>query len=417
MDRRQLIQRSAVTPDLEWKMSLVKDTATPSSTAYNAKATRAHTVSRDTGTTSWGATCRRPTARTTKTRCSATPATPRGPPAAAAAICRSRPTGRPSGKPLRRRRDAQLRHLQPAGRARRHVPTRQARRDQGSQDRAGALDLGTVLCLDQQPIANASTSSSRRWRPAASPRRPSRRTIRIPSASTETKTCTDCHLSPGQRQQRDHGATAAAGHQVRRLRRLQCLGRRRRRGQCGTRDRMGRAAGGGGFSYLHQATPIPTGSRSTRKQRSTAYCRKAIRTKPCTAGCVQLRGEYLLRRLKASTACAFTTWPIDRQQGRLTAHHHRARSSPLGQDTSIDSRNATCVVLPTTQPIHPDRNEGELMREVQPIGAALPSGLRLRLRHRRGGRPDPHRRQYALRRRAAQQFPRARADLERRRCA
>jgi hypothetical protein len=38
--------------------------------------------------------------------------------------------------------------------------------------------------------------------------------------------------------------------------------------------------------------------------------------------------------------------------------------SPMGQDTHIPSKNATCVVLPTTQPIHPNRNQGELMRKV-----------------------------------------------------
>ena len=32
--------------------------------------------------------------------------------------------------------------------------------------------------------------------------------------------------------------------------------------------------------------------------------------------------------------------------------------SPLGQDTHIASRNATCVVLPTNQPINPLRNAG-----------------------------------------------------------
>ncbi len=36
--------------------------------------------------------------------------------------------------------------------------------------------------------------------------------------------------------------------------------------------------------------------------------------------------------------------------------------SPLGQDTHIASKNATCIALPTNQPINPLRNEGELMR-------------------------------------------------------
>ena len=36
--------------------------------------------------------------------------------------------------------------------------------------------------------------------------------------------------------------------------------------------------------------------------------------------------------------------------------------SPMGHDTHIGSRNATCVALPTNQPIAPTRNVGELMR-------------------------------------------------------
>jgi len=36
--------------------------------------------------------------------------------------------------------------------------------------------------------------------------------------------------------------------------------------------------------------------------------------------------------------------------------------SPLGHDTRIESKNATCVALSTTQPVAPERNEGDLMR-------------------------------------------------------
>ena len=36
--------------------------------------------------------------------------------------------------------------------------------------------------------------------------------------------------------------------------------------------------------------------------------------------------------------------------------------SPVGQNTRVATRNATCVVLATTQPVHPARNAGELMR-------------------------------------------------------
>jgi hypothetical protein len=46
--------------------------------------------------------------------------------------------------------------------------------------------------------------------------------------------------------------------------------------------------------------------------------------------------------------------------------------SPLGQDTHIASLEATCVALPTNQPIAPLRNQGDLMRKVneeQPFAA------------------------------------------------
>ena len=41
-----------------------------------------------------------------------------------------------------------------------------------------------------------------------------------------------------------------------------------------------------------------------------------------------------------------------------------APSSKRGHNTTIDSRDATCLSLVTTQPIAPERNEGELMRVI-----------------------------------------------------
>ena len=44
--------------------------------------------------------------------------------------------------------------------------------------------------------------------------------------------------------------------------------------------------------------------------------------------------------------------------------------SPLGQDTHVATSNATCVALPTNQPIEPQRNTGKLMQidnEEQPM--------------------------------------------------
>ena len=38
--------------------------------------------------------------------------------------------------------------------------------------------------------------------------------------------------------------------------------------------------------------------------------------------------------------------------------------SSRGHNTTIDSENATCLSLITTQPIAPERNQGELMRVI-----------------------------------------------------
>ena len=52
-------------------------------------------------------------------------------------------------------------------------------------------------------------------------------TVAARGGTTETKTCTDCHLVETKRQQRDHGAAADAGHQLRQLHRPLLLGRLR----------------------------------------------------------------------------------------------------------------------------------------------------------------------------------------------
>jgi hypothetical protein len=77
--------------------------------------------------------------------------------------------------------------------------------------------------------------------------------------------------------------------------------------------------------------------------------------------CLQMRGEYVYAAEGhhgmqvydvASIANKAVSQPI------LTGP-----SSPLGHDTRIASKDATCVALPTNQPIHPARNSGHLMRD------------------------------------------------------
>jgi len=77
--------------------------------------------------------------------------------------------------------------------------------------------------------------------------------------------------------------------------------------------------------------------------------------------CLQMRGEYVYAAEGhhgmqvydvASIANKAVSEPI------LTGP-----SSPMGHDTRIASKDATCVALPTNQPIHPARNQGKLMRD------------------------------------------------------
>ncbi len=74
------------------------------------------------------------------------------------------------------------------------------------------------------------------------------------------------------------------------------------------------------------------------------------------AQCIQLRGEYLYVSEGTGGMQVYDVASIankDVSQRIITAP-----ASPLGQDTHIASRDATCVVLPTNQPINPLRNAG-----------------------------------------------------------
>ena len=170
-----------------------------SSPDFNAKAARAKLMAPDqprTASSSPGAPAsRRRTSRTRTARWPASPATPPGRRPAAAATCRSRPTGRPTSHKYEGEETRNFATYNP-----------QVARDdmfqlgrhstiKGNDDRAGALDLGAGASRRPTSTATASMCSSRRSRPAAFPARPSRRISRTRCARTETKTCSDCHVS------------------------------------------------------------------------------------------------------------------------------------------------------------------------------------------------------------------------------
>ena len=78
------------------------------------------------------------------------------------------------------------------------------------------------------------------------------------------------------------------------------------------------------------------------------------------AQCLQLRGEYLYVAEGSKGVRVYDVASIGNKG--VSQKIISAPFSPLGQDTNIPSKNATCIVLPTTQPVHPARNTGDFMR-------------------------------------------------------
>lgn len=78
------------------------------------------------------------------------------------------------------------------------------------------------------------------------------------------------------------------------------------------------------------------------------------------ANCIQMRGEYVY---VAEGRGGFRVYDAASLPNKgFSQRIIRAPFSPLGHDAHVPSKNATCMALPTNQPIAPFKNEGELMR-------------------------------------------------------
>lgn len=77
-------------------------------------------------------------------------------------------------------------------------------------------------------------------------------------------------------------------------------------------------------------------------------------------GCLQLRGEYLFAAERNGGLRVYDVASIANKG--VAQRIITAPVSPLGQQAFVRTRAATCVALPTNQPIAPERNQGELMR-------------------------------------------------------
>ncbi|MBD8524331.1 hypothetical protein [Pseudomarimonas arenosa] len=353
----KLIQRSAVVPGLEWTMTLLKDVSSKASDEYNVLADRSHTMSRDTEKFTYGTDVpKEERAHGEETMLCYT--------------CHTSWTTSCGGchLPIQANWKTERQHYE--GKETRNYATYnpQVARDDMFQlgihgeiknykiapvRSSSALVLSSTntnrerIYIQQPPIAASGFSSQ-----AFAPHYPHT------ERRTETKRCTDCHVSDNN----DNNAIMA-----------QLLLQ-------GTKfvDFVGFNAWVGGDgeisgvvvtewdepqavigSYLHKyAYPERYGKHQERGNKlPEGYSHSAG-----TANCIQHRGEYLFVSEGSKGTRAYDIASIANKgfsQRVITAPF-----SELGHDTHIESKNATCVALPTTQPVAPERNKGELMRDI-----------------------------------------------------
>jgi hypothetical protein len=345
---------AAIGPEHEWQVSLVKDTVDPGNPHYNEKAARAKLMSKGTGNR-WGpgiapSDFAHPDSEMECFACHLSWTT-------ACAGCHL---------PIEANWKTPRQHYE-GGETRNYATYNpQVVRDQMFQlgihsstkgktiapiRSSSALILSSTninrerIYIQQAPIAASGYSSQ-----AFAPHFP--HTVR----KTETKQCEDCHLSEAN----DNNAIMAQ---------LLLLGTNFVN-FVGFNAWLG---GDGGIeavrvtewdepqavigSYLHRyAYPDWYRAHQERDRKlSESYDQPGGRT-----ACLQLRGEYLYAAQGTSGTQVYDVASIANKgfSDRIIT----APFSPLGHDPHIASRNATCVVLPTNQPIHPDRQDSDAAR-------------------------------------------------------
>jgi hypothetical protein len=352
-----LIQRSVVDTSLEWNMSLVKDSVNPKHNEFNAKAARSKLMGQDTKSQQWSQNhaLEQLAHSNEKMECYS---------------CHTSWTTSCGGCHLPIEANAKTDKLHYEGGESRNYATYnpQVARDQmfllgkrGSVKggkiapvrSTSALVLSSTnanrekIYIQQPPIASSGYSSQ-----AFNPHFP--HTTR----KTETKTCTDCHLS----EKNDNNAIMAQ---------LLMLGTQY-------------VNFIGHFAWVGSSDHV-TGVQVTQWQEPQAvigsYLEKFAypdffkqhqdRNQQLTTGhehnandvnCVQLRGEYLYTSQGTNGVKVLDVANIANKG--FSQRIVDAPFSPLGHNTTLSTKNATCVVLPTNQPINPPLNTGKLMRVV-----------------------------------------------------
>jgi hypothetical protein len=351
----RLYQRSAVDPDLEWEMHLVKDSVNPRHPNYNPKAARAKTMSVGL-TQDWGS----------------------GIPSSSYAhsddkmtcfSCHTSWTTTCAGchLPVEANWKTERKHFE-GGESRNYATYNpQVARDDAFQlgrhggvkgNRIAPVRSSSALVLSstnvnreriyvQQPPISASGYSSQ----AFAPHYPHT------ERTTETKTCTDCHVSA----EGDNNAIMAQlllqGTNF-----LNFVGLNAYVGSVGhvtgvkvTEWEEPQAVLG---SYL-QRYAYPDWFSKHQKRGKELEESHSHRTGGM-ATCLQVRGEYLF---VAEGKGGFRVYDVASIANKGVSQ--RIITGPFSgftQNTHVASANATCMALPTNQPIAPFKNEGDLMR-------------------------------------------------------
>ncbi len=344
----KLTQRSAVTPGLEWEMSLVKDSVDKTSSHYNSKAARAKLMSKDTKSLKWGpgVAYEDMAHKTDEMECF---------------TCHLSWTTSCAGchLPIQANWKTESHHYE-GGETRNYATYNpQVVRDQMFQlgvhqttkgNTIAPVRSSSALILSstninrekiyiQQPPISASGYSSQ----AFAPHFP--HTVR----KTETKTCSDCHLS----EDKDNNAIMAQlllqGTNF-----VNFVGYNAWVGGAGGLEAVRvtewdepQAVIG---SYL-QKHAYPDWYREHEERGQKLY--ESYTHGGGEVGCLQLRGEYLY---VAEGRGGFRAYDVASIANKgVSQRVITAPFSPLGHDTHVSSPDATCVALPTNQPIAPSR--------------------------------------------------------------
>jgi LVIVD repeat len=352
----KLIQRSLLNKGMEWEMSLVKDSVNSRHKNYNAKSARAKLMSKNTTTLDWGAKvpAHERAHDENDMHCYS---------------CHTSWTTSCGGchLPIEANNKTERHHFE-GGTSRNYATYNpQVARDQMFQlGKRGPIKGGRIAPVRSSSALVLSSTNSNRERiyiqqppVAASGFSSQAFAPHFPHTARkeETKTCTDCHLS----KDKDNNAIMSQ---------LLLLGTNfvnfvglnawvgtdnSIEGVRVTEWEEPQAVIG---SYLHKYA-YPDWYKN--HQQNNQVLKEAYSHDSGPVRCLQLRGEYLYAAEGEKGMQVYDVASIANKG--ISQRIITAPFSPLGHNTHIESENATCVALPTNQPIHPDRNKGEQMRK------------------------------------------------------